>query len=141
MRNLQNFFDKKDTSIPAILKLIQNNEVEKLKIALLKNSHTQPNEELLEACTLGNKEVVSLLIMAGADIKYKNNQPVRIAAGYGHLEVVQYLLELGADRNVAERFAIKDVRQWFRYEKALEKMNLLSKKIPNNHSKEKKHKL
>lgn len=58
---------------------------------------------LLATCNVicGNAEVVKVLVGAGIDMQFKDNQyiPLNQAAMNGHVEMVRYLLSQGADVN------------------------------------------
>ena len=55
------------------------------------------SEDLFEAASDGDLDIVKRLVESGADIHSKDDQALSIAAMFGHLEVVKYLVEVGAD--------------------------------------------
>jgi hypothetical protein len=65
----------------------------------------QINEELREACSEGNLEIVNSLLSKNANIHnkdYDGYSPIILASKYGHLEIVELLISKGAniyDRN------------------------------------------
>lgn len=55
------------------------------------------SSELSEAALEGDLEQVLALIAAGADITFRGNEPVKLAARNGNTDVVRALIERGAD--------------------------------------------
>lgn len=74
------------------------------KISELYIPHT-----LYEACKIGNKKIVELLLQAGADPNIKSSvgdYPLHAAALKGDKEMVELLLKAGANPNVKDIFGI-----------------------------------
>ncbi len=68
---------------------------------------------LARAASLGNVEMVKLLIESGADINLQmedeRDTALMMAALYNHLEVVKILVEAGADVNIGDCYGTKAV--------------------------------
>ena len=56
-------------------------------------------DQLVEACEVGDLETVKQLVEQGADIHACHNRPLRFACANNNLHIVKYLLESGADIN------------------------------------------
>lgn len=67
-----------------------------LFIPMIRNS-TVLDSALREAAESGYKDVVGLLLKAGADVHASNERALRYAVKNGHKDVVELLLKAGAD--------------------------------------------
>ncbi len=65
--------------------------------ALLNIGAKPTGEDLLSAVTNGQIKIVSLLIEAGVDVKYKNSAALRTAAYHGYKNIVKLLIEAGCE--------------------------------------------
>jgi fucose 4-O-acetylase-like acetyltransferase len=58
---------------------------------------------LITAAVFGQTEIAILLIEAGANVNFKNNEgstPLHTAAFFGHVKIVEILLDHGADKSI-----------------------------------------
>jgi len=71
-------------------------------------SHLEPFDQLLEACKLGNVEVVRGLLEQTPELVYLQSEDeeqlaaLHVAAGAGHMNVVEELLAHGAPWNAVD---------------------------------------
>ncbi len=66
------------------------------------------NENLLKNCEKGNIEETELLIEAGADVNFVDEDdytPLMIASSCGHIEIVKLLIDNGANVNYFNRYS------------------------------------
>lgn len=75
---------------------IDKNQYHTVK-ALLNLGVKPTGEDLLLAVTNGQIKIVSLLIEAGVDVKYKNSAALRTAAYHGYKNIVKLLIEAGCE--------------------------------------------
>lgn len=68
---------------------------------------TSPEEELIIAASKRETQKVKALLKAGANIHYKDDDPLQQACWAGHTEVVKILLENGANVHAEENEALK----------------------------------
>ena len=64
---------------------------------------------LISAALFDKKEIVEILIHAGADINFKNNDgstPLQTAAFFCRTEIVKFLLEKGADKTIRNNMGV-----------------------------------
>ncbi len=62
---------------------------------------------LISACVFGKPNIAKLLIDAGADINFQNNDgstPLHTSAFFCHPEIVKALLAKGADKSIKNKF-------------------------------------
>ena len=83
--------------------------IDMVSFMLLGGADVHANYEmaLRMAARNGHVKVVRLLVARGADICEWNNSALALAALNGHLEVVEYLVEQGADIHAANEHAIR----------------------------------
>jgi ankyrin repeat protein len=74
------------------------------------------DEDFLSDGLNGRKEVVQLLLNAGADVHAEDDLAIRLASVRGHTEVVQLLLNAGADVHARNDEAIRLASKWGRTE-------------------------
>ena len=61
------------------------------------------------ASCYGNKDVVHLLVKAGADVNRadkRGHTPLQSATSFGHNDIAQILLDYGADQNLADEYGL-----------------------------------
>ena len=63
--------------------------------------HFEENEPLRDAARNGHAQLVEMYLAAGADCTALNNSALRTSAAHGHAAVVSVLLAAGADRRAA----------------------------------------
>jgi len=65
------------------------------------------DEGFLHACRHGNLREAEDFRAQGADIRYLNDYPLRVASEKGHFSIVQFLLQNGADVHAQDDFAFR----------------------------------
>jgi ankyrin repeat protein len=96
-------------SFDQLITAIQKNNIDLIRTLINNdnvNLHKNGTTPLHHASSIGNTEVVKLLIEKGADINVKNNfgsTPLHYASNEGNTEVVKLLIDNGADINVKDR--------------------------------------
>lgn len=65
------------------------------------------DEALKQAASAGHKDIVMLLIERGADVSVDDYAPMRWAAGHGHTHIVELLLDAGCNVNARESWALR----------------------------------
>jgi hypothetical protein len=68
-------------------------------------------DSLYSAVVRGHNEIIRLLIAAGADVSYDDDEAVQTAAGNDHVDTVKLLIELGADWRNCDDLALRWARQ------------------------------
>ncbi|BGP24585.1 putative ankyrin-repeat protein [Rhodotorula toruloides] len=79
---------------------------EKRRTKVLENQDEMGNTALISAAAIGNLEILTLLIGAGADVKAVNNKgqtALHYAASKGHVNIGRLLVSKGADINARDR--------------------------------------
>jgi len=62
---------------------------------------------LISACVFGKPEIAKILIDAGADVNFQNNDgstPLHTAAFFCHPDIVKMLLDKGADKTIKNKY-------------------------------------
>jgi len=60
------------------------------------------DDQLIDACTDGNLELVKNLIKQGADVHVEDDLPLITSVEEGYLDVAKYLVSQGADVHIEE---------------------------------------
>ncbi|BGO94078.1 hypothetical protein NBRC10512_003711 [Rhodotorula toruloides] len=79
---------------------------EKRRTKVLENQDEVGNTALMSAAAIGNLEILTLLIGAGADVNAVNNKEqtaLHYAASKGHVNIGRLLISKGADINARDR--------------------------------------
>lgn len=90
------------------------------------------NDKLIDSIINGDFNQVSQLITDGADVRYLDNEPIKIAAQKGNISIVSLLHSKGADLDVAMQscdYSIKD--ELDSYEFAIYERKLLEDDFKN----------
>jgi Ankyrin repeats (3 copies) len=104
------------TNIFRLEKAIDANDIETVRNLInegVELNYIYDLPPLARAASLGNVEMVKLLIESGADINLQmedeGDTALMIAALYNHLEAVKILVEAGADVNIGNYYGTKAV--------------------------------
>jgi len=91
-----------------LIEIIKNNDIETLKL-LLQHKNLDINAQdkdgwtaLMESTARSNKEIVKILIDAGADVEVLNKHGSNALMMSDNLEIVQILIDAGADVNATD---------------------------------------
>lgn len=82
-------------------------EIVELLLKAGANVHAEDGQALIYAAENGHKDVVELLLRAGADVHARDDCALRWAAGNGHKDVVELLLKAGAIVHAGGNAAIR----------------------------------
>lgn len=77
---------------------------------------TNLNEDLVTAARYGVYKLVELLLDAGADVHYNNDDALHVASSNGHYDVVKLLLYRGADIHAYEDLALHCASKYGHYD-------------------------
>lgn len=105
---LLNMMDQTADRFDQLIKAIKKNNIDLIRPLIDNhnvNLHKNGTTPLHHASSIGNTEVVQLLIVNGANINAKNNvgsTPLHYASTEGNTEVVNLLIDNGADINVKD---------------------------------------
>jgi hypothetical protein len=120
-----------DKGIPLLNHAIRKEQLEIFNLLIEKNADVnliakdRGNSALMDACVIGLKDYVAILLDRGAEteIKSKNGQTaLMMAVGDNHLEIVKLLVKKKADPNVADALGMSAMK----YAKLFNKEEILA---------------